>query len=112
VGGPRISLHYDNPFWEKSKAVRDRERRDKKKQAGAELCQARTQFDLPAEATAEGKSFIFLSISSYLGHFPFNSSYKFSKGPTNIRSSWVIDNICTVRILYRDLSDSPLSGTI
>ena len=26
--------------------------------------------------------------------------------------SVVIDNICTVRILYRDLSDSPFSGTI
>ena len=26
--------------------------------------------------------------------------------------SVVIDNNCTVRILYRDLSDSPFSGTI
>ena len=57
------------------------------KQAEAELCQARTQVDLPAEATAEGKSCIFLTISSYLGHFPFNLFYIFSKIPPNISST-------------------------
>ena len=36
----------------------------KEKQAGAELCQAQTQVDLPAEATGEGKFCIFLTILS------------------------------------------------
>jgi hypothetical protein len=58
-----------------------------KEQAGAELCKARTQVDLLAEATAEGKLCIFLNISSYLGHFPFNSSHIFSKIPKNISTS-------------------------
>ena len=59
------------------------------KQAGAELCQAQTQVELPAVAefiftahsTGESKFCVFLAISNCLVYFLLMSFYIFSKFP-------------------------------
>ena len=44
----KISEPYDNPFWEKSNRIREKE--EEEKQAGAELCQAQVKLGSQASS--------------------------------------------------------------